>query len=104
MENNMKHYKSLKHFAKSFNQTDCHKMRFMKRKGGYVFNAIVNNEEVEIIVSFTNKEKELVIFSGSFTHKCIQGIRDIEYTNYKMNSKKEMNANKAVGIDPYLPF
>jgi hypothetical protein len=79
-------------------------MRFMKRKGGYVFNAIVNNEVVEIIVSFTTKEKQPVIFSGSFTHKSIQAIKEIEYKHFKMTSKKNMDANKNCGLDPYLPF
>ena len=83
----MENYKSLKHFSKSFNSTDCYNKRFMKRKGGYVFDAIINNQEVEIIVSFLNEKKESVIFSGSITHKCIQGIRDVEYTNFKMASK-----------------
>jgi hypothetical protein len=86
----MENYKSLKHFSKSFNITNCYNKRFMKRKGGYVFDAIINNEEVEIIVSFLNEKKELVIFSGSFTHKCIQGIQEMEYTKFTMTSKKNL--------------
>lgn len=86
----MENYKSLKHFSKSFNITNCYNKRFMKRKGGYVFDAIINNQEVEIIVSFLNEKKESVIFSGSTTHKCIQSIQEMEYTNYKMVSKKNL--------------
>ena len=80
-------YKSLKEFSKSFNHTDCFKMRFMKRDGGYVFNTIVNDENVKIVVSFSNKDKEPVIFTGKNTRRILQSFQ-VEYTHFNMFPKK----------------
>jgi hypothetical protein len=88
MENNTKNYKSLKDFTKYFSSVECYNKRFMKRKGGYVFDVIVNNEPVEIVVTPYTKEKEIVVFTGNLTNKTVQALTQVYHLNFKMTYKK----------------
>ena len=83
----MENYKTLKAFAKSFNITKCYDKRFLKRKGGYVFECVINNSLVDVIITPLDKDNQPVVFCGSLTHKTIQGLQKQVRTEYKIDKK-----------------
>lgn len=83
----MKNYKTLQQFAKSFNITDCYNKRFMKRKGGYVFDAVINDKLVDVVITPIGKDNQPVVFCGNIANKTIQALQQSVGFNYKMIEK-----------------
>ena len=83
----MKTYKSLNDFAKSFNITDCYKKSFMKRQGGYVFEAVINKVLVDVVITPLDKNNKPVIFSGSLEKKTIQVLQHTQKKHFKIVEK-----------------
>jgi hypothetical protein len=54
----------------------------MKRKGGYVFQVIVSDKLVDVVITPLDDNNQPVIFSGSFRNKTIQALRSI--TEFKI--------------------
>ena len=82
----MTNYKSLQQFSKSFNITDCYNKRFMKRKGGYVFQVLINNNLIDVVITPLNKNNEPVVFEGSIEKKTCLGF-SMEKIKYSIFSK-----------------
>lgn len=80
-------YKSLNHFSKHFNCTDCYNKRFMKRKGGYIFNITLNDEDVEVVITPLDKNNNPVIYTGDFTHKTVMALKEVSQTKFRIISK-----------------
>lgn len=80
-------YKSLNHFAEHYNCTDCYTKRFMKRKGGYIFNITLNNEDVEVIITPLDKNNNPVIYSGDITNKTVMGLQQVSQTRFRIINK-----------------
>lgn len=80
----MKNYTSLKQFSKSFNITHCYYRRFMKRKGGYVFQSLINNNLVDVVITPLDKDNQPVVFCGSHAKKTIQALQEMEKINFKI--------------------
>lgn len=97
----MKNYKTLQQFSKYFNITDCFKKRFMKRKGGYVFETMINGLMYDIVVCPLDKNNEPVIFSGRINNKTIQAIQEVCGFNFKQIEKSNVPVFE---VDPELPF
>jgi len=83
----MKTYKTLKQFAKSFNITDCYNKRFMKRKGGYVVEAVINDKLVDVVITPLDKDNQPVVFCGNINNKTIQALQQQVGINYKIVEK-----------------
>jgi hypothetical protein len=97
----MKNYKTLQQFSKYFNITDCFNKRFMKRKGGYVFETMIDGLMYDVVVCPLDKNNEPVIFSGRINHKTIQAIQKVCGFNFKQIEKSNVPVFE---IDPQLPF
>jgi hypothetical protein len=54
----------------------------MKRKGGYVFQVIVSDKLVDLVITPLDDNNQPVIFSGSLRNKTIQSLRSI--TQFKI--------------------
>ena len=78
----METYKTVQDFANKFNITECYNKRFMKRKGGYVFQVIVSDKLVDLVITPLDDNNQPVIFSGSLRNKTIQSLRSI--TQFKI--------------------
>ena len=83
----MKTYNNLQEFANSFNITTCYNKRFMKRKGGYVTNAVINGNSVEVVITPVCKNNQPLVFNGSLEQKTIQALQKCEGTNFKILNK-----------------
>ena len=89
----MENYKTLKQFADTFNITDCYNKRFMKRKGGYVFQALINDELVDVVITPLNKDNQPVVFQGSIEKKTCLGF-SMEKIKYSIVRKKVLAVSK----------
>ena len=78
----METYKTVQDFANKFNITECYNKRFMKRKGGYIFQAIIADKLVDVVITPLDDNNQPVIFSGSLRNKTIQALRSI--TEFKI--------------------
>ena len=83
----METYKTLKQFAKKFNITDCYNKRFMKRKGGYVVEAVINDKLVDVVITPLDKDNQPVVFCGNIYKKTIQALQQQVKTNFKIVEK-----------------
>ena len=97
----MKNYKTLQQFHKYFNITDCFKKRFMKRKGGYVFETMIDGLMYDVVVCPLDKNNQPVIFSGRIKNKTIQALQQVYSFNFKQIEKSNLPVFK---VDPELPF
>ena len=83
----METYKTLKQFAKKFNITDCYNKRFMKRKGGYVVEAVINDKLVDVVITPLDKDNQPVVFCGNINKKTIQALQQQVGINFKIVEK-----------------
>ena len=83
----METYKSLEHLSKSFKITSCYKERFIKRQNGYVIEASINNQLVNVVITPLDKNNKPVIFGGSLAKKTCQALQDIKKIKYKIIEK-----------------
>ena len=97
----MKNYKTLQQFSKYFNITDCYEKRFMKRKGGYIFETMIDGLMYDIVVCPVDNNNQPVIFSGRISHKTIQALQQVKSFNFKLIEKSNLPVFE---IDPELPF
>jgi hypothetical protein len=73
----------------------------MKRKGGYVFETMIDGLMYDVVVCPLDKNNEPVIFSGRINYKTIQALQKVCGFNFKQIEKSNVPVFE---IDPELPF
>ena len=73
----------------------------MKRKGGYIFETMIDGLMYDIVVCPVDNNNQPVIFSGRISHKTIQALQQVKSFNFKLIEKSNLPVFE---IDPELPF